>query len=98
MKVYIKVHYRNEIETIACCDEELLNQIIKEGNLKIEIKSQFFGEELISITDAIEILKNSCFFNIVGEKIISHAIEHKIISKDGVREINGVPMAMKMMF
>lgn len=98
MKVYIKVHYRNEIETIACCDEVLLNQILKEGNLKIEIKSQFFGEELISIEDAIEILKHSCSFNIVGEKIIDHAIEHKIISKDGVLKINGVPMAMKMMF
>ena len=29
MKVYLKIHVRDDIETIACCDEELLNQVIE---------------------------------------------------------------------
>ena len=37
------------------------------------------------------------FFNIVGEKIIGKAINCHLISKEGVRFINGVPMALKMM-
>ena len=46
MKVFIKFHVKNEIETVAACDEELLNQVFKEGNLRIEISNQFFGGTL----------------------------------------------------
>lgn len=98
MKVYLKIHLKDEIETIACCDEKLLNQVFKEGNLRIEISNQFFGGKLINLEDAIEILKEASYFNIVGENIISKAIDYKILPKEGVRSINGVPMALKMMF
>ncbi|TXT54034.1 MAG: hypothetical protein BAJALOKI2v1_820006 [Promethearchaeota archaeon] len=98
MKVYLKTHRRNEIETIACCDEDLLNKEFKEGNLKIEISTQFYGGNLISLEKAITILKSAYYFNIVGEMITNKAIQSNIIPKEGVRKINGVPMAMKMMF
>lgn len=98
MRVYLKIHIKQDMETIACCDEELLNQVYKEGNLKIEISNQFFGGKLIDLEDAILILKEATCFNIVGERIINKAIECKLISLEGVRSINGVPMALKMMF
>jgi len=97
MKVYLKIHIRDEYETIACCDEKLLNQVFIEGNLKIEISNRFFGGKLIRIEDAIDILKQAPFFNIVGEKIIEKAIDCKLLQREGVRFINGVPMAIKMM-
>jgi len=97
MRVYLKIHIRDDCETIACCDEELLNQVFTEGNLKIEISNRFFGGNLIRIEDAIDILKHASFFNIVGEKIIEKAIECKLFSREGIRFINGVPMAIKMM-
>ncbi|MFW9865800.1 MAG: DUF424 domain-containing protein [Candidatus Thorarchaeota archaeon] len=98
MNVYLKVHVKADNETVACCDEELLNHVFKEGNLKIEITSQFFGGKLMNINEAINILKEASFFNIVGEKIIQKAIECKLLPKGGVSLINGVPMALKMMF
>jgi len=98
MKVYLKIHQRDEIETIACCDEQLLDQVFIEGKLRIEISSQFYGRTLINIEDAIDMLKQASYFNIVGENIITKAIDNKILPKEGVRSINGVPMAMKMMF
>jgi hypothetical protein len=98
MKVYLKIHVRNNVETIACCDEELLNQVFKEGNLRIEISSQFFGGSLLNLEDAISLLKEASFFNIVGEKIIKKVIDCNLISLEGVRYINEVPMALKMMF
>lgn len=98
MKVYLKIHRRNEIETVACCDKDLLCKVFKEGNLRIEITEQFYGGELIDISDAIEILKEASYFNIVGHSIIKEAIRCKILPKEGVRRINGIPMALKMMF
>ena len=98
MKVFLKIHVKNEIETVAACDEELLNQVFKEGDLRIEISSHFFGGILIQLEEAIDILKQASYFNIVGENIINKAIDCKILPKEGFRSINGVPMAMKMMF
>jgi hypothetical protein len=101
MSVYIKIHtsnYRGGIETIAMCDEELLNEVIKEDNLRIEISEQFYGGDLITVDDAIEILKNASYFNIVGKSIVNEAIDCKILPKEGTRTINGVPMAIKMIF
>ncbi len=98
MKVYLKVHIKEDIETIACCDAELLNQVFKKGNLRIEISNRFFGGKLLNLEDAILILKNASYFNIVGKKIINEAINSKLIKKEGVSFINGIPMALKMMF
>ncbi len=97
IKVYIKIHCYQEAETVACCDEKLLNQVFKEGNLRIEISEQFFGGSLVHIDEAIKLLRDATSFNIVGENVINEAIEKKLLPKDGVRIINGVPMAMKMM-
>lgn len=96
MKVYLKVHIKEDIKTIACCDAELLNQVFKEGNLRIEISKRFFGGELLNLEDAIVILKNASYFNIVGEKIIKKAIEKELIQH--YKTICGIPMALKMMF
>lgn len=96
MKVYLKVHIANEFQTIACCDEELLNQVFKEGKLRIEISTQFFGGKLINLEEAISILKGASHFNIVGEKIVTKAIDCKIIND--YKTISGIPMALKMMF
>ncbi|MHA1272289.1 MAG: DUF424 domain-containing protein [Promethearchaeota archaeon] len=98
MKVYLKIHVRNEIETVACCDEILLNKVFCEGELKIEITESFFGGTLMNLEDAIEILKEASYFNIVGENIIKEAVNQKLLPKEGVRRINGIPMALKMMF
>ncbi len=98
MKVYLKIHRRNDINTVACCDEDLLNQVFTEGDLRIEINSNFFGGELLTIEQAMEILKGASYFNIVGENITSKAITLQLLPKDGVTKINNIPMAMKMMF
>ncbi len=98
MRVYLKIHRRNGIDTVACCDELLLSQIFIEGNLKIEINDRFFGGDLLNIDKAGDLLKRASYFNIVGENIINKAIALKILSKEGVKKINNIPMAIKMMF
>ena len=98
MKVYLKIHRRNEIETVACCDEKLLNQTFSERDFKIAISEPFFGGDLMSMEEAIDILRNASYFNIVGENIVNNIIAHNILPKEGIRCINGIPMALKMMF
>ncbi len=96
MKVYLKVHINADIETIACCDAELLNQVFKEGNLRIDVSNQYFRGKLVNLEEAILILENASYFNIVGEKIIKKAIESEIIQQ--YKTICGISMALRMMF
>jgi hypothetical protein len=98
MKVYLKIHRRSDIETVACCDEALLNQVFTEGNFRIEINPSFFGGDLLNIEQAMEILKDASYFNIVGENITNKALTLQLLPKEGVIRINNIPMAMKMMF
>ncbi len=98
MKVYLKIHRRSDIDTVACCDEDLLNQVFTEGELRIDINSNFYGGDLLTIEQAIEIIKQASYFNIVGENITSKAIALQLLPKEGIRKINNIPMAMKMMF
>ena len=98
MKVYLKVHTANESECIACCDEDLMDRVFKEGDLRIEITKQFFGGKLIGLEDAIPFLKGASNFNIIGEKIINKAIECNILHRKGIRFINSIPIALRMMF
>ena len=98
MKVYLKVHIRDDCVTVACCDEELLNQVFKEESFRMEISNHFFGGKLISLEEAIDILKEASFFNIVGEKITRKAVDCNLLPREGIRLINGIPMAMKMIF
>ena len=58
MKVFLKIHVRNDIETVAACDEELLNQVFMEGDLRIEISNHFFGGDLMQLEEAIDIWIN----------------------------------------
>ena len=97
MKVYLKVHIRDDSETVACCDEELLNQVFKEEDFRIEISNHFYGGKLISLEEAIDILKEVSFFNIVGEKITTKAVDCNLLTREGIQLICGIPMAMKMM-
>lgn len=98
MNVYIKIHQRSETETVACCDEPLLNKVFEDGDLKLDVSNQFYGGSLIKLEEAIEILKQASFFNIVGEFIVNKAIACKLLHEEGVLLVNGVPMALKMMF
>ncbi len=98
MKVYLKIHTKEDWETVACCDENLLNTVLKEGNLRIEISLRFFGGSLVDVEEAMNVLKETNNFNIVGETVVNKAIDCNILSKEGVRSINGVPMAIKMIF
>ena len=36
MRVYLKIHIQGDYETIACCDEPLLNQEFTEGDFRID--------------------------------------------------------------
>ena len=93
MKFWLKVQNVNResrSETIVgICDEDLLGK--KKGCLNIS--EYFFKGELVEIKDALKKLETATIANIIGKNITSAALEKGIISKDGIKEIEGIPQS-----
>lgn len=94
----MKVIKRKKDILVASCDHELLDKTIKEGPLAIKVSSKFYGDKKIDINDdeCIRNLKNATMTNLVGKNIIKKAIDLKIIHKNAIIYINGIPHAQSI--
>jgi hypothetical protein len=96
----VKIHnsYR---ETIAICDSNLIGKTFEEGGNQIIIRENFFGGDEKSEKEVLEIIENGsaedCTFNIVGEESIKTALKAGLIKKEGIRKIQGVPIALVLL-
>ena len=96
----IKIHeaYRT---IVALCDSDLIGKTFEEGIKQIEIHPNFFQGEEKNKDEVLEILKDmekeDATFNIVGKESVECALQTGIISKDGIIEIDSVPVALVLM-
>jgi len=96
MKVYLYVRRIRDEVMVAICDEDIAGKTFREGNLKIEVKKNFYCGELVSIEEGIEAIKNATIVNIVGNNIVSKAISEGLIHPQGIIKIGGVAHAQKV--
>jgi hypothetical protein len=96
----LKIHeaYRR---IIALADTDLIGKTFSEGIKQIEIKPSFFQGQEKSKKEVLKILKDmekeDATFNIAGKEAVETALEARIISKNGIIEIDGVPVALGLM-
>jgi len=98
MKCFLKIHSQSTNHIIGVCDEDCINLHLKQGEYNYHVSDAFFRDRLVSIEDAIKILKKSSNFNAVGKNIIEALIETKIIPSEGIIEIDDIPIAIKFLF
>ena len=98
--IVIKIHktYR---DVIAICDSNLIGKKFEENNLQLDIKESFYKGEEKTKQEVIQIMQDlsreDSTFNIVGEESVNCALEAGIISKEGVKKIQGVPFALVLL-
>ena len=91
----IKVHSGPSDEKIVyACDHNLLGKKVREGNMVLEVSIEMYGETTVSEEELLEILNQASSFTLVGERVVSLAIRHKLIHPDSVLKIAGIPYAM----
>ena len=93
MQVYMNIRQIRNDRLVALSDADLLGKSFIDGNKKIEIKSDFYGKELVSIEKGLKELESATIGNLVGRYIITHAIRAGFVHKDSVIWIAGVPHA-----
>ncbi|MGQ4834596.1 MAG: DUF424 domain-containing protein [Candidatus Asgardarchaeia archaeon] len=98
--VYLKIMYHESEIIVAVCDKELIGQEFKEGILRLHVNEAFYKGNLVSINEALNAIERSTIANLVGERIISNAIERGLLHKDSVIYIQGIPhvQIVKVMF
>ena len=96
----IKIHdsYR---KIIALADTDLVGKTFEQGIRQIKITTNFFKGKEKNKQEIIKILKDmqkeDATFNIVGKKSIQAALEAGIIDKQGIIEIDQIPIALVLL-
>ena len=93
-KVYLSIKYSGTYAIVAICDEELLGKTLRDGRIVFHISEEFYGGQLMDVDTALEIAAQYSVVNMVGERVVSRAIELGMVHKAAVIRISGVPHAM----
>jgi len=79
---------------VAICDEDIVGKEIEiEKGFKVVANERFYKERLINESEALKLMQEATVGNLLGEKIVSLAIEKSIISPESVILIGGIPHA-----
>ncbi len=87
-----KLHKRNNSTVLAVCDHEILGQTFREGNLKLEVKAEFYHEK-ISGPEISKLFKEADIINLAGKRIVGFAVQERWVDKNKIISIAGVPHA-----
>lgn len=96
----VKIH-KSYRDIIAICDSELLGKSFEEGKKILNIRENFYNGEEKAEQELVEFLKDMAMedatFNIVGQKSVNCALKAGIISKEGIKIVQGVPFALVLL-
>ena len=79
---------------IDICDLELIGSKLEQDGLVINLAKEYYQQDVIELTCAQELLKKCDIANLVGERIVGHAISMKMAKEVSVKRISGVPFLM----
>jgi len=90
----VKIHKKDGRIIVAVCDDELLGQKFEEGDLQLDLSSDFYKGT--SYSDKVlvrDIMRNADILNVVGKVAVALAVEEGIINKSFIITIKGIPHA-----
>ncbi|MGI0037494.1 MAG: DUF424 domain-containing protein [Nitrososphaera sp.] len=79
---------------IDICDLELIGKSLEQNGLIINLTKEYYQQEIIDLTRAKEMLQKCAIANLVGDRIIGHAVSMKIAKEASIRRVAGVPFIM----
>ena len=97
MSLVYAATYKTEKGTmVACCDDDCMGRIFRQGRLKLAPENKFYGSSVVGLTEALVLLDGADILNLVGRRIVSAAIEKGLVHPDAVITIDGVPHVQVM--
>jgi len=93
--VYVKKHLVGETLVVAICDHELLGKKLadEEKGITVYVDPAFYGGEVVSVEEALEVIKRASIANLLGKRIVEAAINEGLVLREAVISISGIPHA-----
>lgn len=79
---------------IDICDLELIGTSLEQNGLVINLTKEYYQQEIIDQSRAEELLQKCAIANLVGDRIVAHAISMKMAKEVSIKRISGVPFLM----
>ena len=89
-EMYLKTYQQGRETLVAVCDCDVLGCKFAEGQLRLDVSTDFFGGDMASCTEVEKALASATMANFVGPKTVEHAITLGYVEKDCVLSIGGV--------
>lgn len=90
-KVFVKKYCCGKDILVAVCDKDLIGKTLRDGKIKLEVKKEFYGDQLTTPEEAAKALSEANTGNIVGKKSVKIAIDRNLVDPSAVIHIAGIP-------
>lgn len=83
---------------VNICDQELLGQKVRDGSLEMHLSRDYFGGELVSSEEALQLVRSCSMANLVGQRIVGRVLAERLAAPGAVRTIGAVAFLMIFKF
>ena len=90
--ILVKVHKTEDRIILCLCDKDLIGKKFEDKEFILDVSERFYNGKEID-KDIKKMIENANIINVVGKESIKFLIDNKIINKDGIKKIAGVPHA-----
>ncbi len=91
--VYLRIVKNQGMILVAVCDRVLLGKTFRQGKLKLEVVPSFYQGVPSTIEETMQALESASIGNLVGNTVVTAAIEKGLVDPDAVIRIDGIPHA-----
>ena len=91
MEVHLRVINDGRGVLVAICDAGLLGETFRQGKMKLEVNTEFYGGTLCTVDKAMEALAQADIGNLVGEAAINAAVDKGLVDPQAVIYFGPVP-------
>jgi hypothetical protein len=93
MQVSVNIVKQGKHILVAACDLNLLGKKLKFREIDFVVHKNFYGGTVVSIEEAVSLIKQGTTVNIIGSAIVKAAMKEGLIHPQAVLDISGVPHA-----
>lgn len=89
----ISIHETNGKKIIAISDSDIIGKKFEEGKRQLDLTADFYKGKEKTEEEIIQMLKGAYIIQFTGEKSVVFGIKTKIIEKENIIKISGIPHA-----
>ncbi len=89
--ISVRVYETEKGRVVAACDRELIGKMLREGEMRLEIKREFYFEKFVSSEELAELIEGCFTANLVGERTTSAYCDINPDARRSIISVEGVP-------